>query len=84
MELCKYCKQEITPEYRAVIRQRKVQNALNSVAKREANGNSPGPKRIVSIELVCKLRAEGKSFRKIAKQLGYSPTAIYAAYKKSI
>jgi DNA invertase Pin-like site-specific DNA recombinase len=82
-EPCKYCLRPITQKVLAEKHQRKIQNALNTVAKMKAKGGkwSGGRPKVRDDEEIKRLRMTGLSLRDIAKRVGLSTTAVQRALK---
>lgn len=84
MATCKFCYRKITKAVLAEKRRRKVENALNSTAKRIANGTKAGGRpKVRDDKQICALRKRGLSIRAIAKEIGLSTTAVMRGLKSA-
>lgn len=73
MALCKYCLRPITKSVLHKKRLVKIQNALNSTAKRIANGNNAGPQLSRELKaMIISLRKQKMSYRAISEKLKIS------------
>jgi DNA invertase Pin-like site-specific DNA recombinase len=82
---CPYCKRPLTNDFVERRRISKIENALASSAKREANGNGRGGrKKQRNDDEIKRLRASGMTFREIAKAVGFSTTAVQRALKTGV
>lgn len=76
---CTHCKRPYSQEDMAKRKEAKIQNALNSRAKAEANGRKVVRKRKAIPLIVKEMRKQGFRVKDIAARLGCSVSAVHRA-----
>lgn len=72
--------EQVILEYK---REKKVANALSTVAKAKERGSFLGRRKIRDDALIAKLRADGLTMRQIAQKSGVSTTAVQRSLAES-